>query len=334
MFLPTNINSSTIPSAGSLQAKIAIVGSHISLYDRKDMRPFSGPAGGVLESCLHAAGIIRREVYLTNLFRQINLEKEFNPRTGAFSIVGNSCVEELKEELNSCDANVIVTCGAAATSAVCGIRDVSTYRGYIFQSNMGLKEERKVIPTYEPSETLRGSYILRYPMISDFSKARRFCQTRELTRPDRSLIYNFSDVNEVLEWLDSYVNVPRLAFDIEVLNYEVSCISFASSPNIACAIPIANTWSLEEEVLIWRAIQKILENPNSAKVVQNGIFDIQFLAARCGIITQGPIEDTMIAHHIMYPDLLKGLGFLGSIYCEDQEYWKDMVKFKNIKGNS
>jgi DNA polymerase I-like protein with 3'-5' exonuclease and polymerase domains len=78
----------------------------------------------------------------------------------------------------------------------------------------------------------------------------------------------------------------------------------------------------------------VLGNPNSVKVVQNGAFDINFLLTRCGIEVRGPIEDTMIAHHIQYPELQKGLGFLGSIYCGSQAYWKDMIKFENIKEES
>ena len=42
----------------------------------------------------------------------------------------------------------------------------------------------------------------------------------------------------------------------------------------------------------------------------------------------------MIAHSIMYPELLKGLAFLGSMYCGSQEYWQDMVHFDNIKEES
>jgi hypothetical protein len=49
-----------------------------------------------------------------------------------------------------------------------------------------------------------------------------------------------------------------------------------------------------------------------------------------GIFVRGYIEDTMMSHSIMYPEFLKGLGFLGSIYT-DLPYWKDMVNFKNIK---
>ena len=78
----------------------------------------------------------------------------------------------------------------------------------------------------------------------------------------------------------------------------------------------------------------MLGNRNSIKIVQNGIFDIQFLLTKCGIEVRGPIRDTMISHHIMYPELLKGLAFLVSIYGGSQAYYKDMVKFENIKGES
>ena len=78
----------------------------------------------------------------------------------------------------------------------------------------------------------------------------------------------------------------------------------------------------------------MLGNPDSKKVVQNGMFDIHFLLTRCGVVVRGEIHDTMVAHSVMYPELPKGLDFLGSIYCGSQEYWKDSVKFENIKGES
>ena len=85
---------------------------------------------------------------------------------------------------------------------------------------------------------------------------------------------------------------------------------------------------------MWRGIQGVLGNPNSTKVIQNSMFDVPFLLTRNGITVRGSIHDTMIAHSIMFPELQKGLGFLGSIYCGSQEYWKDTVKFKNIKDES
>jgi hypothetical protein len=90
---------------------------------------------------------------------------------------------------------------------------------------------------------------------------------------------------------------------------------------------------LEEELVIWRKLAWLLEN-DSVKILQNAIFDIQFMLSRYGIFMKGEIRDTMIGHSCMYPELPKGLGFLGSIYCGAQQYWKDMVKFDDIKDNS
>jgi DNA polymerase-1 len=143
-----------------------------------------------------------------------------------------------------------------------------------------------------------------------------------------------------MQWLDYYSNVPLLCFDIEVINYEVSCISFSASKDVACVVPIGptynrpNGWTELEELEIWRGIQRVLGNPESEKIVQNGMFDIHFLLTRCGVEVRGRIHDTMVAHSVMYPELPKGLDFLGSIYCGAQEYWKDSVKFENIKGES
>jgi hypothetical protein len=78
----------------------------------------------------------------------------------------------------------------------------------------------------------------------------------------------------------------------------------------------------------------VLGNENSVKVAQNAIFDIHFLLTRCGIEAKGRVEDTMIGHSVMFPEFPKGLDFLGSLYCGTQAYWKDAVKFNNIKGES
>ncbi|KKK69376.1 hypothetical protein LCGC14_2934630, partial [marine sediment metagenome] len=92
-------------------------------------------------------------------------------------------------------------------------------------------------------------------------------------------------------------------------------------------------WTLEEEVRIWNGIANIMGDESITKIGQNFIFDIHFLAYKMNIITRGPIIDTMMAHSILYPDFLKSLNFLGSVYTK-QPYWKDMVKFKDIKAES
>ena len=88
--------------------------------------------------------------------------------------------------------------------------------------------------------------------------------------------------------------------------------------------------ALNEEAEIWRGIQRVL-GTESEKVYQNGIFDSWYLYSRYGLITRGTVSDTMIAHSVMFPELPKSLAFLGSIYCGSQAYWKDLVKFDELK---
>jgi hypothetical protein len=177
-------------------------------------------------------------------------------------------------------------------------------------------------------------------IVADLKKARMESTFPEIVRPERTLIYEYSSVEEALQWMEFLVTQPELAFDIEVINYAVSCISFSPRPDLGVVIPIANSdfrpqgWTEDEEVMLWRGIQNVLGNPSSTKIVQNGSFDIHFLLTECGVTVAGPIRDTMIGHSVMFPELPKGLDFLGSIYCGSQEYWKDSVKFKNIKDES
>ena len=341
-----------VPGYGPKTAKIAIIGEAPGAYEDIRLKPFMGPAGGVLEQCMHAAGIIRSEVYLTNVVKVKppgnDISPYFNSKTGVFTEEGMEWVGKLGVELNSIDANILVACGACAFAALSiganpkasvaashrsGMHQITKYRGYLFESSL-LPDRRKFVPTLHPAAALRGMYRYRHLIAADLKKAREQSLVRELVRPARQLVYEFGHVNEVLEWLDYYAQQPIVCFDIEVLNYEVSCIGFSSSPDIACSIPFNKSWSEWEELQIWRGVQRVLGNPNSVKVAQNGIFDAHFLLTKCGVEVRGPIHDTMVGHSIMFPELRKGLDFLGSIYCGSQVYWKDMVQFDNIKEES
>lgn len=337
-FIPVMNSKKGIQPSGDPLSKIAIVGGFSDTFDERAGRPFNGPAGTVLEQCLHNAGIIRGEVYVTNtVLPRVDPRdhhKYYNDKTFRFTELGMENVLRLKEELDNCGANVIIVAGQVAFSALCNLRYLSRYRGYVFESSL-LKKPRKVIPIHHPMDSIRGMYQYRYMIVCDLKKAKLESTYPELRRPERTLIYRYDSCMEALDWLEYYATQKIVGFDIEVINYEMSCISFSSSPDVACVIPITERWTLEEEFLIWRAIQKVLGNPDSIKVVQNGMaFDIPFLLTRCDVEVRGEIRDTMIAHSIMYPTLPKSLGFLGSIYCGSQFYWKDTVKFTNIKEES
>ena len=333
-FIPATSHQRVVPGWGDKASKICIIGEAPGAEEDRLLRPFAGPAGTVLDQCLHAAGITRNECYLTNVVkvrpRNNDISPYFNSRTGGFTAPGSDWVAALREELSGVKSNVLVPLGATAMAALTGQKSISKLRGYVTPTLPSFGG-RKCLPAYHPAASLRGQYILRYYITADLRKAKAEAAYPDLRRPERKLAIPES-LSECLEWLAYLGKQPRLSIDIEVVNFEVSCIGFAPSPQLAVSIPMYHEhWDEAEETSIWRAINAVLTNPNITKVFQNGIFDIHFLAVRNGIQVVGPINDTMIAHSIMYPEMLKGLGFLVSMYCGSQEYYKDMVKWDNIK---
>lgn len=331
MFSPQN-SQRQVPGCGNLESKICLIGDVPGLDDQRIGMPFSGTAGSVLDGCLQAAGLTRSDCYITNVLKygvKGNDPKDYyNIKTGAFSKLGMECVTELMHELSTCSANVLVPLGPMAMSAVIQTKSVSKYRGYVMETKAG----RKCIPTYHPSSSLRGQYILRYYMTADFKKAKVESAYPEIIRPPINIIIP-TTISECRQWIGYLLNnTSSWSCDIEVVNFEVSAIGFSALPELSISFPFYHEhWTEDEECELWRMMATLLESEHHIKIFQNGIFDIQFLMTQCGIHAQSTYDDTMIAHHIMYPDMLKGLGFLGSLYCGSREYWKDAVKFENIK---
>ena len=338
---------------GDKDAKIAIIGEAPGAYEEREGRPFVGPAGGILESCLHTAGLTRAEMYITNLVKVKPAKNLITPWFDAkkgLTPLGKECQAALVEELNEVGANVLVTLGAASTYALTGVLGILKWRGSILPTIENLfPEQRKVVACIHPAATLHGGkkiksairgetsispYIYRYYISQDLKRAKEQSDFPEIRYKKRALIVEMT-FDEALQWIKFYTSEgldwgKPVAVDIEVVNYEVSCISLCADPELSISIPFycmesAQAWTLLEECILWKAMAGFLENEKITKVFQNGIFDRHFLAYRNNIITRGDCEDTMYAHHIIFPDFHKGLQFLNSVYC-DMPYYKDEGK--------
>ena len=51
------------------------------------------------------------------------------------------------------------------------------------------------------------------------------------------------------------------------------------------------------------------------------MYDATILAREYGFVINNVVMDTMVAHHLLYPELPKGLDFLSSIYTDHPMYW-------------
>ena len=66
--------STYVPSAGPLNARIAIVGEQPGRNEvlHKHLGPFSGPAGRNLQECLQIARIPWSDIYRTNVMKDLD----------------------------------------------------------------------------------------------------------------------------------------------------------------------------------------------------------------------------------------------------------------------
>ncbi|KKK61942.1 hypothetical protein LCGC14_3009300 [marine sediment metagenome] len=332
-FLPPQDN--LISGVGKADADIMIVGDCPSIQAVKEHRPIAAPAEGVLEACLHQAGLTKSEIFITNLIKDdTRVEKYWNERSK--KVIANIDDFEmiLDVEIGSTEPKVVVAMGELPAYVLTGNGSTTKTRGYPFlHKPTNNAPEVIVIPVLHPQKMIWGNYIWRYYLSHDLSKARELALDPELLYQPEIKTFIPKTFAEAVSMLAEISKYDKVSVDIEIDNFEVSCIGFSVRPDCAFSIPTDMRWTLEEEVTLWNCIAAILGNSDITKIGQNFIFDIHFLAYKMNIITRGPIIDTMMAHSILYPDFLKSLNFLGSVYTK-QPYWKDMVKFKDIKAES
>jgi hypothetical protein len=184
-----------------------------------------------------------------------------------------------------------------------------------------------VLPTFHPAAILRN-WSDRVISVMDFLKANRY--VTDGFSPPRRELWLEPTFEEVVEFTSRYIfddPPPLLSFDIETASKTITCIGFSPNENLSLTIPFFdpakpdhNYWpDAATEKKVWLMIKRVMES-DIRKLGQNGLYDIQYLY-RHGIKVRNYAEDTMIKHHSLYPELSKGLGFLGSIYT-DEAPWK------------
>jgi len=329
--------------------KIAIVGEAWGAEEEAQRAPFVGASGYHLTQMLSEAGIHRADCFLTNCF---------NLRPPGGNDIANLCLDKangvaglgpvtlgkylapqylseldrLRQELTELRPNIVIALGNTAAWAILGSSGISRIRGTVTLGGRIGYEQQKVLPTFHPAAILRD-FSLRPVTVLDLAKARRESEFPEIRRPER-IVY----IEPSLEDLDAYFeaelrNARLISFDIETSGDQITCIGFAPGPASAIVVPFRDNrnsdpqrhmgsyWPTKEaEILAWGFVRRVLSLPQP-KVAQNGLYDINFLWTRYGITVTNFEDDTMLLHHALHPESLKGLGFLGSVYTNESS-WK------------
>jgi uracil-DNA glycosylase len=329
-----------IKSVGPKNARVMAIGEAPGEQEEYSGIPFFGPAGQEFDRLLEEAGFKRSELYLTNVLRTrppfnkmeaVCVKKKDLP--GSYSLPPLSQgkylhpdlvpeLDRLRSEIDEVKPWLILSLGNTALWGVLGQTGISRLRGTIQPGPGGCK----VLPTYHPSAVLR-QWDLRPIVSTDFCKARAESLFPEIRRPRRELL-----INPTLDELRAAYNrgaqeAKILATDVETKRGQITCCSFSWRKDFGVVIPFVDLrqsdrsfWrSLGEECQAWLLVQEFLALP-VPKLFQNGLYDIQYYRKH-GLHIENPLHDTMLLHHSMYPEMLKGLGFLGSVYTNEAS-WK------------
>ena len=329
----TNYN----PEGNAKVAKIVYIAEAPSTQEMIEGRPLAGPSGRIFNSLLHQVGLIRSNAYITNLFDvpvykpwqkpEIYLENTFEtllwtPGRG-FTSEALRFRNRLVQELEGCEAaNIFVTLGAPAMEALSDKRGILKHRGSVICSH--ILGDRKMMPTIHPAATMRGQYLWRHLIAADLERAKREGEFPEIIRPAYRFSLNptYDQIMTTLGWLIE--DKPLIAVDTEVENSQMSLVSIAWNDLDCIVIGFDKSWQLEQHANIMLKFAQLMEDPDVPKIFQNNSFDRSFLLNVHKILVRGRIEDTMVKHHIMYPDFRKNLALLTSLYT-DQPYYKDLV---------
>ena len=321
---------------GEKTAKIALIGEAPGAEEERKGVGFIGASGDLLFRVAAGAGITRADCYCTNVVKERppgnDIGKFITFERGQVYTTPEYLEYEkyLHEELREVKANVLVAVGAVAMYALTRKFLIMKRRGSILTGIDG----RKVIPIVHPAAVLR-QYLLIHGIAWDMKRIAAESNFPEIRLPVRSIFIKPSFM-DTMAFLNSCLELDTVAFDIEVMRNEVSCISFARNATDVMSIPMQiggdNYFSPEQEAQVWRLIGRILGNERIVKVGQNLTFDATFLYTRLGIITKN-MDDTMIGMKLKYPDLPMGLDFITSIYTKEPYYKDDGKKWFKLGGN-
>lgn len=144
---------------GPKSADIFLCGDSPWQSERREGRPFRGPAGQVLDACLEEVGINRGDIYVTNSVKCVPA-KLGEPHPAG---VEDLCREHfLKGEIEEIQPRVVVPMGNIALKAIVKDRGSITKVRGTFQDVDFFEKRITILPTFHPS------YILRNPSHVDY----------------------------------------------------------------------------------------------------------------------------------------------------------------------
>lgn len=167
-----------------------------------------------------------------------------------------------------------------------------------------------------------GKFLLRR-YISKYTEPEKFLPAPEFT-------WEILDESSFERIRDSYQSASLIALDIETAREPQVHITEVGYTAVWFDNNTVRTHScvVELDSLSKLSIIRSLNDLPAAKIMQNGKYDISYLA-RYNAVPRNYLWDTATLMHCWYSELPKDLAFLGAFFSRNAMYWKDLAKSGN-----
>ena len=138
-------------------------------------------------------------------------------------------------------------------------------------------------------------------------------QTIETTPHEYHLVQTEADIQALVNLLSAadVISLDTETTSTNAIDAQLVGLSFAVEEKKAYYVPVPAQANEAQNIV--DKFKAIYENPNTLKVGQNIKYDLEVLR-NYGIMLQGPLFDTMIAHYLLQPELRHNMDFMAEVY--------------------
>ena len=316
---------------GSPSAPLWFIGEAPGADEDRMGVPFAGSSGKELDKMLEEAGISQDQCYFTNPYKVRPPDNDIS-RINEVGIPTQIFMDQFFEELSDFKPPFLIPLGGTALGILCSStvssRDreakISKWRGSLLASDK-LNWPHYVIPNFHPAYILR-EWSDRDVSVFIFRRIKEeydyFRNTgRHQPLPERQLIAE-PTFDESKGYLEECLNHDGpISLDIEQLARKVPiCMGVSYSRNSACSISYFDG-DPRKLAILWRLLDKVQRE--KTVVGQNWTtFDANWVSAMGFNSGMSKVEDCLVRHHVLHPEMSHKLDFQVLQYTR-QPYYKD-----------
>lgn len=297
-------------SWGNRNSKLILIIDRPASRAYTDSSIISGRGGQNLQLILAHAGISSNDAYVICANPSDIPEAALMNTKGNLTNRGTDLAQRLRTALHGLEPYCVVPMGRVSCAFLLGDTRLDKLRGSCFQYN-----GYTIIPTRNPF-TSGFNTPDRYIISADLGKAKRMAVPEKYEPPPMHI-----QVDPSPDMVQKYLaDAEVVSCDIEVAGGQVFCIGFSKDEDTAMVVNLDRP--IPDRTIMWQICAEFLDDPTKTVIGQNFIYDMNMMWRLNHIRVSAKIHDTMIAHHIMYPDFEKSLQFLTSMYTT-VPYYKD-----------